>query len=272
MTGQKKDAAKRYERAYKLDATMLRVVQAYGSYLSRQGSKDEALKVFKAFDEALPRHPLITEAINEINAGRRVPALVDSPQAGAAEALYGLGAALGRRGGEDLGLIYLQLALYLAPTHPMALVSLADLYEALKKPELAIKVYDRIPATSPMHRNAQIQRALNLDSLDRSDEAKAGLTKLVADNPSDLEAILALGNVLRGRKQFAECADVYTKGIATITKPERPNWVIYYFRGICNERSKQWPKAEADFKTALALFPTSRWCSIISAIRGSTRA
>ena len=64
----------------------------------------------------MPRHPLIVEAINEIKAGEKLPPLiVDSPQAGAAEALYGLGAALGRRGGEDLGLVYLQLALYLAP-------------------------------------------------------------------------------------------------------------------------------------------------------------
>jgi Flp pilus assembly protein TadD len=31
--------------------------------------------------------------------------------------------------------------------------------------------------------------------------------------------------------------------------------VVYYFRGICHERSKQWPKAEADFKQALELFP-----------------
>ena len=63
--------------------------------------------------------------------------MIDTPQAGAAEVLYGLGAALGRRGGEDLGLVYLQLALYLAPSHPLALLSLADLYEAMKKPELA---------------------------------------------------------------------------------------------------------------------------------------
>src|SRR5260221_8198696 len=100
-----------------------------------------------------------------IKRGDKLPPLVDSAQAGAAEALYGLGAALGRRGGEDLGLIYLQLALYLAPSHPMALLSLADLYEGVKKPELAIKIYERVPATSPMHRNAQIQRALDLDSL-----------------------------------------------------------------------------------------------------------
>ena len=37
-----------------------------------------------------------------------------SAQAGAAEALYGIGATLTRRGGEDLALVYLQLALYLA--------------------------------------------------------------------------------------------------------------------------------------------------------------
>ena len=176
LAGQKKEAGKRFERAYKLDPTALRVVQAYGSFLSRQGNNDEALKVFKAFDEALPRHPLITEAISDIKAGKKLPLLVDTPQAGAAEVLYGLGAALGRRGGEDLGLIYLQLALYLAPSHPMALLSLADLYEAMKKPELAIKIYERVPPNSPLQRNAQIQLALDLDALDRTDEAKAGST------------------------------------------------------------------------------------------------
>ena len=51
--------------------------------------------------------------------------------------------------------IYLQLALYLEPTHAMALLSLADLYESLKKPDLAIKVYDRIPpvAAAPQCRH-----------------------------------------------------------------------------------------------------------------------
>ena len=255
LAGQKKEAAKRFERAYKLDPTALRVVQSYGSFLSRQGNKAEALKVFATFDEALPRHPLIVEAINEIKAGKKLAPMVDTPQAGAAEVLYGLGSALGRRGGEDLGLVYLQLALYLVPSHPLALLSLADLYEAMKKPELAIKIYERVPLNSPLQRNAQIQLALNLDTLEKTDEAKASLEKLIAANPGDLEAIMALGNVLRGRKQFAECADVYTKGIDTITKTEKSNWVIYYFRGICCERAKQWGRAEADLKKSLELFP-----------------
>src|SRR5258708_29944869 len=103
--------------------------------------------------------------------------------------------------------MYRQLSLYFAPSHPLALLSLGDLYEAMKKPELANQTYEREPLTSPPHRNAQIQLALNLDALDRTDEAKASLEKVIAANPGDLEAIMALGNVLRGRKQFAECAD-----------------------------------------------------------------
>ena len=255
VANNKKDAGKRYERTYKADPMAVRTVEAYGRYLSRAGTKDDALKVYQDFSKAVPGHPVIVEEMKEITAGEKLPVLADSPQAGAAEALYGLGASIGRRGGEDLALIYLQLALYLEPTHTMALLSLADLYESLKKPELAIKVYDRIPPSSPLHRNAEIQIASDLDTLDRTDEAKKRLEHLVAEHPKDTEAILAFANILRGRKDFAECANVYGKAIANVPVPEKANWVMFYFRGICYERSKQWPLAEADLKKALELYP-----------------
>jgi Flp pilus assembly protein TadD len=203
----------------------------------------------------LPNHPLVTEAVARIKAGHKVPPIVANAQAGAAEALYGLGASLGRRGGEDLGLVYLQLSLYLAPTHSLALLSLGDLYEALKKPEQAIKVYERVPAHSPLHRNAAIQRAADLDALDRTDEAKKQLQALIAERPDDIEAITALGNIQRARKDFGECTDTYSKAVATFKEPQKSQWTTYYFRGICYERSKDWPKAEADLKKALELFP-----------------
>ena len=255
LAGNKKEAGKRFEHAYKLDSSALRVVEAYGSWTSRNGSPKEALTIFEAFDKVLPRHPLVRQAIAKLKAGEKLPLLVTSAQAGGAEALYGIGASLGRRGGEDLGLVYLQLALYLAPNHPLALLSLADLYESLKKPELAIEVYKRIPAKSPLHRNAAIQMATDLDLLDKPEEAQKHLDALVKQHPDDLEAIMALGNVLRGRKKFSECGEVYSKAVAALDHPVKANWVVFYFRGICYERSKQWPKAEADLKKALELFP-----------------
>ena len=252
LAGNKKEAGKRYERAYKAR----RHRAAHGRSLwplavaqRQQGRGAQDLQDVR--QDRCRDHPLIVEEIKASPAGEKLPPLVDSAQAGAAEVLYGLGASLGRRGGEDLALVYLQLALYLAPNHPLALLSLADLYEPLKKPELAIKIYERMPASSPLQRNAEIQLATDLDALDRTDEAKKRLERLIAEHPKDIEAILALGNILRGRKQFAECADVYSKAIANIPKPEKSNWVIFYFRGICYERSKQWPKAEADLKKAL---------------------
>jgi len=251
----KKEAGKRYASAYKADPTALRTVESYGRYLSRTASKDDALKVYQDFVKELPNHPLINDEIKAISNGDKLPSIVESAQAGAAEALYGLGASIGRRGGEDLALIYLQLALYLEPTHAMALLSLGDLYEELKKPDLAIKAYERLPANSPLARNAEIQRAVDLDTLDRTDEAKKLLQVVIADHPKDTEAIVELGNIQRGRKDYADCANTYGKAIGTVANPQKSNWVMFYFRGICYERSHQWPAAEADMKKALELYP-----------------
>ncbi len=255
LSNSKKDAGKRLESAYKADPTALRTVQAYGRYLSRNGSKEAALKIYDDFNKELPDHPLVKQEVAQISAGEKLPPLIDSAQAGAAEALYGIGASIGRRGGEDLALVYLQLALYLEPSHGMALLSLADLYESLKKPDLAVKIYDRIPASSPLYRSAQIQLAIDLDQLDQTDEAKKRLDRVLAEQPKDTEALIALGNIERERKDFASCATTYSKAIDNVAQLEKSNWVMFYFRGICYERSDQWPKAEADMKKALDLFP-----------------
>src|SRR5581483_10698161 len=138
--------------------------------------------------------------------GQDLPLIVSTPQQGAAEVLSGMGAWMAARRGEDLGLLYLQLALYLEPNQPLALMALGDLYTAAKKPQLAITLYERVPESSPLRRDAAIQLALNLDSANHTDEAKKHLETLIARNPKDTEAILALGNILRSRKNFAECA------------------------------------------------------------------
>jgi tetratricopeptide (TPR) repeat protein len=259
LAGQRKEAGKRFEAAYKLDGNALRVVQAYGNWLSRNGTKEEALAVFQGFDKVMPNHPLIVASIATINKGEKLPPLVDSVSAGAADALYGLGSALTRREEElslaNRGLAYLQLSLYLNPQQQLALLSLADLYEAMKKPELAVNAYSRLPADSPLKRGAEIQTAINLDSLERTDEAKKILERLAEAKSDNRDALLALGNIQRERKQYQECADTYGKAIATIPTPERPHWAIFFSRGICYERAKQWDKAEVDLKKALELYP-----------------
>jgi len=256
LAGKEKDSGTRFERAYKLDDSMLRIADAYARWLSRNKDQAAATAVYEAYDKKLARHPLVLEGLRETRSGKKLSPLVDSAQAGAAEALYGIGATLTRRGGEDLALVYLQLSLYLAPNHPLALLSLADLYETVKKPAMAIRIYERMPASSPLKRNAQIQLATNLDAADRGDEAIKILKTVTTEDARDLEAIMALGNIERGRKKFADCAQTYSLGIDVLPpNNDKANSVYYYYRGICEERSKQWSKAEADMRKALELQP-----------------
>ena len=256
LAGKEKDAGARFERAYKLDDSMLRVSEEYARWMTRNKDAAAATAIYEAFDKKLPRHPLVLEGLRDAKAGKKMPPLVESAQAGGAEALYGIGAQLTRHGGEDLALVYLQLALYLQPNHPLALLSLADLYESVKKPQMAIKVYERMPASSPLKRNAQIQLATNLDAADRSDEAIKILKEVTTDAPKDIEAIMALGNIERGRKKFGDCATTYGSAIDALPAGgDKNSWVTYYYRGICEERSKQWGKAEADMRKALDLQP-----------------
>src|ERR1700742_5255358 len=88
LAGKDKDAGVRLERAYKLDDSMLRVTDDYARWLSRNKDAAAATAVYEAFDKKLPRHPLVLEDLRETRAGKKMSPLVDSPQTGAAEALY----------------------------------------------------------------------------------------------------------------------------------------------------------------------------------------
>ncbi len=253
--GMKKDAGKRLEAAMKLDPSSVRAVDAYARWASRNAGAPTALDAYQAFDKLLPRHPLIASAVADLKEGKQLPALIKTPQEGASEVLYGLGAALARQGGEDLALVYLQLALWLSPDHPLAGLTLADLYEQLKQPDKAIQVYEKVPDGSPLKRNAEVQLAINLDATEKYDEARKHLQALIKADPKDLEAIVALAGIERGRKMFGECVTTYDKALGLVPNPGRNSWTLFYFRGICNEQSNKWDAAEADLKKALVLFP-----------------
>ena len=181
--------------------------------------------------------------------------IVHNAKEGAAEALYGLGSAGSRQGDELPALVYLRLSLYLRPSSDLTAVTLASLFEQLKQSDQVIAVYKLVPSSSPLKMGADIQIALELDGLGKTDEATRRLTDIVAALPHDVEALSALAELQRSTKKYAEAAATYDKAIAAVGIPQRDNWTLFYFRGICYERSKQWPKAEADFKKALELNP-----------------
>ncbi|MFC7399473.1 tetratricopeptide repeat protein [Chelatococcus sp. GCM10030263] len=257
LRGDDKEAEQRLTAAYNAERTTLRVVDAYARLEAGRGQKDNAIAAYEAFEKLMPRHPVVRAALADLKAGKPLRPLVETPQQGAAEVLYGLGAAGNSQGDEVAAMIYLRLALFLAPDHELAKITLGDILERLKQYDEAIALYKTLPGDSPLKAHADVQVAMSLDALEKPDEAIAYLKGDVERNPTDVEALSALGGILQKRKRYAESAETYTKAIDALGTPDMGNWSLFYFRGIAYERSKRWPKAEADFKKALDLAPES---------------
>ena len=66
LVGNKKEAGRRLEKAYKSNSSALRVVEAYGRWASRNAPKGEATKIYESFDKVLARHPLIVSAMDQL--------------------------------------------------------------------------------------------------------------------------------------------------------------------------------------------------------------
>jgi tetratricopeptide (TPR) repeat protein len=255
LVGNAGEAQRRLKAAYESDKAALRFTEAYARALAGAGDRDGAIKLFGDFSAAAPRHPVVERELAALRAGETLPPLVNNAKEGAAEVLYGLGAAGVRQSDELPALVYLRLSLHLRPNNDLTAVSLASLFEQMKKDELAIAAYESVPASSPLHEDAVIQGALVRDNIGQSEEAIKRLHGIVAANPHDFDALSALAGAQRAAKQYTDAAATYDQAIAAIGIPTHDNWALFYFRGICYERAKDWPKAEADFQKALELSP-----------------
>ena len=250
LLGNLPEAERRLKSAYDNEKTTLRLVDAYGRVLARQGKKDEALAVYNAYDAVAPRHAFVRNAITEIGAGRPLPPIVQNAQDGAAEVLYGLGSAGSQQGDELASLVYLRLALYLNPDHSLAWITIADVFERMKQTEQALAALQRVPAVSPLKPSADVQIGLSLEQLGRGDEAVAHLERLRVERPNDTDALVALGSILRMRKKYLEAADVYGQAIGLTKDGDSGRWPLFYYqRARVTSAPRNGRRPRADLKT-----------------------
>jgi len=244
-----------YAQAFKKNPSTLRVADAYARHAVNAKNRKLARQTLQSHIAKSAEHPISEALLAEIEAGKTPPLLVADPTQGLAEVFYGIGDALAGEGGIEMGIVFLQFALYLKPDFPLAHTALAEAYDSAKRYELEIDALDQIERDSPIWLNAQIQKAFALNALERVEDASALLEELIAEAPKDVRPLDALGNILRSHERFGEAREYYSRALELVPAPVKDNWTLYYSRGVCSERLKEWPAAEADFKKALALAP-----------------
>lgn len=253
--GREAEADAAITKTYEIDATYLRIVEAYARIKARNGDRKEALRALTEASGITAGHPIIKELLAELEAGKTPAPIAATAQAGAAELLYGVGSAIASEEGTGIAASYLQLAHYLDPANDLATVTLGDIFQRAGHCEEAIQIYQEVRQTSVLQRNAEIQSGICLDALGQTEEGAARIKRVVDASPQDIEAAIALGNLYRAHDRFAEASDAYTIGVDATTDTTQADWRIHYFRGVSYERTKRWPEAEADFKRALELNP-----------------
>jgi len=256
MAGRRKDAGESFHRAVSDGGgPAFRAVELYGAFLERSGEPMEARRIYQGFLAEHPDSYLLQPALARLDGGAPPAREVASASDGAAQALFDLAGAFRQQSAQEMALILGRLALVLKPDFPVAQFLVGDILETSERQESANQVYSAIDAASPFARAANIRMALNLNALNRTEEAVALLRKMARENPKDPEPLITLGNILRGHQRFIEAVEIYDQAVARVGPLKKQHWSLLYSRGMALERSKQWARAEADFLKALEFEP-----------------
>ncbi|MBS0564176.1 MAG: tetratricopeptide repeat protein [Proteobacteria bacterium] len=241
-----------------------RSLLAHAEILSQLERDKDALALLDEAAGPAPDDQALADLRKRLAAGETVPfTLIRSPADGLAEVFLAVGSVLAdasNGNGQDRGppldvLMFARAATYLRPDLSEAQLILAANLESQKQHDLAIAVYNQIDPAGPDHLAAELGRADALVAAGQIDAATAVLQDLAKAEPKRADVWASLGDIERRNQRFAEAAQAYTKALDLIGTPTANQWVLFYARGICFERLKQWDKAEPDFRKALALSP-----------------
>lgn len=240
-----------------LEARALRrAVLAHVEILSQLERNEEAIALL---DEAFVagQDPTAIGLRERLANGEALPwTIVQTPEQGMAEVFYTLATALrGEQGGSGYSLLLSRATAYLRPDHAEALLTTATLLNGDGQPELAAETYAQVPTTAPEHYLAEMGRAETLMAAGKPDAALEVMQSLARAYPKLRSVHATYGDMLRREEKFEDAAKAYDAAIALIPTPEADDWRLFFSRGICHERQKRWPQAEADMRKALELSP-----------------
>jgi Flp pilus assembly protein TadD len=180
---------------------------------------------------------------------------ISAADSGLAEAFLSVATALGEDSDAAYTLLHAQIARALRPDDAEAVLRTAFLLERQEQFDLAAQTYALIAPTDPDFPSAEVGRADALFAAGRAEESLELLRALAAQLPDDFDVQVALGNGLRRAKDNAGAIIAYDGALALAPNPMPAQWAVYYSRGIAHEQSGDFPRAEADFRQALALNP-----------------
>lgn len=244
------------ERHNVLGSLSRRGMIAYAQVLGQLERFEDALDLIDDIFAGV-NDPLIVSMRAAYAEGRALPfSLIADPAEGMAEVYAVMAAAM--RSGQNIhdALLYARAAEWINPGLTDAQLLIGQVLEDMEQPGLAAEAYGQIPENDVFGLAAGMGQAQVLETLGQMDQAITILERLVERNPQSVAAEQVLGDFLRRANRHDEAISAYDRALALMAERGiAPDWRAYFSRAVSYERTGQWPQAEADFRSALAIEP-----------------
>ncbi len=244
--GENRKAGEIYEQilSNKHSELSVRMLEIITNFYIRTGQKEKAV--------ALMHSTINNQALDSILASLRDKTIFANPKKtlpilssaliGAAEALFTIASTFRYDEAIDIAHMYTALAIYMNPQYSTAKILMADIFEARDMISDANEIYDNINSNDIAYYPAQIKKARNLIKMEDYQKAELLLKNLSKDY-DDIQIYIELGEILRLNNRYIEAIRYYDKAISK-TKNPVSLWVLYYAKGVSQERAGQWKSAE----------------------------
>ena len=250
--GKLAEAAALYRTAQAEYGTLnLRLGQILASWQARQMRLPEAQRTLR---EMVGTNGDLAMALPALEAAAPVPAVPRATD-GIAEVYLAMAATVRQQGATEMAQVLLQLALRLRPNFTAARLLMADIQDAAKRTDAALRTLEPVAPSDPLASVVRLRRAALLDTAGQHEEAAALLEALAREQPDRPEPLTQLAAGLRRRGQFAEAAVVFDRAFARLPEVRPSDWAMLYERAVALDRAGDWNRAERDLEQALQLAP-----------------
>lgn len=225
----------------------------YGEFLERRGKRDLALAQYDAAIAAGANDRATTQARARVVAKGRAPAFPSWRQ-GAAQALrIAADQAIAQRALE-FGVVYLRLALNLAPDDQTRLMIGQTLEQAGLEAASRAALGAIGPRDVELFTAARVQSALSLEKDGQSEAALSELRHAAAARPDEAGVAYLLAGQLVQMKRFDEALTVLNGPLLNVADQ---GFEVNFLRGAAYEALNRKPEAEAELWAALQKQPNN---------------